>query len=100
LQTHHTIGNNVFITKRSVLDDIEKWLLDLCEQNESLRTFDETEFRPLIAKFWLDSCGYNSLGFYGTRRWLQSPLSKHSQTKNALPALLVKNVVRFLKRSP
>jgi glycosyltransferase involved in cell wall biosynthesis len=76
LEIINLIGNNVFITSKIVLFQIENCLLDLVEQNKTLNIFNENSFNVFIHKFWIDSCGNSNLGLQAITIYLKSPLSK------------------------
>jgi glycosyltransferase involved in cell wall biosynthesis len=79
LRIHNSIGNNEFITSLEQLKAIEKWLLNLVQQNQKLKMFEEQLFINIMYKFWLDSCGNTNLGFKAFNCY------KHSALKNLLP---------------
>lgn len=76
LNVHHLIGNNTFITAPKQLSDIEKWLVSLIDQNKLKKVFAEKEMERVIQKFWLDCCGFTSLGLFAYRSYFASRISK------------------------
>lgn len=74
LQVHNSIGNNVFITSSQQLNEIEAWLLQLKQQNLSVKWMKEEAFRKVLHKFWIDSCGYSNLGLKAYNNYLKSDL--------------------------
>lgn len=99
LQTHHLIGNNVFITGASQLKQIEIWLSALIEQNRSKKIFQEKAFERVIHKFWLDSCGYTSLGLLAYRSYFASQISaKVSLSFSSRSGLFLKCLIRRFRQ--
>lgn len=92
---HTRIADNVFIKSLSELEEIEKWLRSLIEQNKNTGHFIQEDFNAVIGKFWLDSCGYTSLGMVAYRAFANSPLSSMQEvsTRDRLK-LLTKCLIR------
>lgn len=99
LLTHHLIGNNIFITSASQLQRIEIWLCALIEQNRRKKILQEKEFERVIHKFWLDSCGYTSLGLFAYRSYFVSQIStKASLTFVVRSGLFLKCLIRRFRQ--
>jgi hypothetical protein len=93
------IGNNVFLSSKMVLFQIENCLLDLREQNKTLKIFNENSFNVFIHKFWIDSCGNTNLGLLAVIIYLKSPLSKIlSVDLTAKFKLILKCIVRRFRK--
>jgi len=89
------IGNNVFIRSLEQLEEIEKLLLHLKEENKKHKTFSETSFKLFLHKFWYDSCGYTNLGLVAYSRYSRSPLAKGIKVSlNKKSRLLTKCLLR------
>jgi len=93
LRALHIVGNNVFITSEEILRDIDKALLSLKKQNESLKKFNTLSFERLLLKFWSDSCGYTNLGMRAFRIFLSSRLSA-SASFSLRFKVLAKSIIR------
>lgn len=98
LEIINLIGNNVFITSKIVLFQIENCLLDLKEQNKILEIFNENSFNVFIHKFWIDSCGNSNLGLQAITIYLKSPLSKLLSVKISTKfKLFLKCLIRIFR---
>lgn len=99
LQIHHLIGNNTFITSDSQLMGIEKWLSSLIEQNRIKKVFEERSFERVIRKFWLDSCGFTSLGLFAYRSFFASPVSLSAPLSfNERTVFFLKCLIRGIRK--
>jgi hypothetical protein len=77
LQTNNIIANNTLITSIGTLKDIEKWLLQLIEQNAKLKSIEPKHFNFFLGKTWYDSCGITNLGLTAYKSYFKSPLAKY-----------------------
>lgn len=73
---HNLIGDNVRITSMLQLNAINNLLLSYIKQNNDLRSFNDSDFKLAMHKFWLDSCGNTSLGWRAFRTYFNSELSQ------------------------
>lgn len=98
IKTLHIIGNNVFINSAFTLKRIE-WVLNrLLDENIRHKKFREESFKKFIHKFWMDSCGYTSLGLTAYKIYHKSSLSKLVKVqRNDRTKLLAKCVIRKFK---
>ncbi len=76
LSIHNLVAGNIFITSKEQLNQIDKWLVNLIQQNNQLKSFDQKAFNFVIARHWADSCGYTNLGVYAYFRFFKSGLKK------------------------
>lgn len=72
---HNIIGDNIFITSKNTLIEIEKWLLELINQNKKIKVLNENSFLFAIQKFWFDSCGFTNLGLYSFFKFRKSEIN-------------------------
>ncbi len=98
-ETHNFIGDNVFITKKSQLIDIEAWLKNLINQNNTKNSIYQKDFNSIILKFWSDSCGNSNLGFFALTSFYNSEIYKQNKIdyKSHLK-LLIKCIIRKFKK--
>lgn len=71
------IGNNIFISSKQNLIEIEKCLIYLYKQNEIHNKFNESSFKRFMFKFWLDSCGNTNLGLSAYFYFFKSSISSY-----------------------
>lgn len=96
-EIHNSIGNNEFITSAKHLKAIENWLMQLAHQNTKLQHFTTQAFQNTLHKFWVDSCGYTSLGFYAYQQYKASPLRNNIKvSQRQLFKLMAKCFIRQL----
>ncbi len=95
LELHNSIGNNEFITSAKHLKAIEHWLIQLAHQNTLLQRFNAEAFQNTLHKFWMDSCGYTSLGLYAYQQYKASPLRNNIKvSQRQLFKLMAKCFIR------
>lgn len=91
----HKIGSHIRITALAELQHVNKLLLGLAEQNSSV--FTANEFKPVLVKTWLDTCGNSSLGVRAFKLAISSELLKENPISfNDKLFLLAKCLVRSL----
>jgi glycosyltransferase involved in cell wall biosynthesis len=92
---HNIVGNNRVIHSLEVLKSIENWLVYLKQQQTGLEKLPTESFDKALHKFWIDSCGYTSLGLKAYYCYRNSELSNlHKTTTLQLIKLFVKCLVR------
>ncbi|MFO0478817.1 MAG: glycosyltransferase family 2 protein [Bacteroidota bacterium] len=79
LMIHCKIGSSELIKNFNDLVESEKWLSNLLIQNAKLKVIDESIFRKVISKQWIDTCGNTNLGLKAFFYYLKSNLSKKAQ---------------------
>lgn len=95
INTLNKLGNNDFINSIELLNQIEKLLMKLVSQNRKLNFAPEKDLDAIVYKFWIDSCGYNNLGFSAFKVYKSSTLSKLMRTSlNVKIKLLLKIILR------
>lgn len=95
IKTLNIIGNNIFIRSYDELLKIGSVLINLRDQNNVLKRFDNVSFNKLLHKFWLDSCGNTSLGLKAYSLFSRSELSNVNKTTGVHKVkLLAKCVLR------
>jgi len=99
LEIHHVIANNSFIRSIEQLNRIEAWLNSLMMQNRSKKMFSEKSFETVIQKFWLDSCGFTSLGLLAYRSYFASQISNNvALTFKERSAFFIKCLIRRFRQ--
>ena len=77
LDAHSRIKNNKKIRTIEELEQIEKWLLKISNQNKKLGNYDQKILQKVIFNRWLKVCNKSkSLHFKMLKKLLFSPLSK------------------------
>ncbi len=100
LATHNLIANNTFITTVEQLNNIEKWLNALIDQNKKNNTIEPGVFNNFMAKMWFDSCGNSNLGLKAFNHFWRSALSAYYPlTFSDKFKLFVKCVLRSFKKN-
>jgi len=96
--THNLVANNQFIHSHAELNKIEKWFLDLIEQNKKQKAIHHEHFSFLLGKMWYDSCGITTLGLSAYKRYFRSPLaSSYPLSFKQRSKLAVKCLIRKFK---
>jgi glycosyltransferase involved in cell wall biosynthesis len=98
LKTHFLISSNVRIRNRQSLREIEKWLLNLIEQNANKIIISRKEFNIAISKMWLDCCGNTNLGLWSYVYFQKSNLKYTTKYYSGFNLkLFVKCIIRWIK---
>jgi glycosyltransferase involved in cell wall biosynthesis len=96
LYIHNAIGSSQMLRSFEELQQAEKWLKSLLDQNKILKLIDELAFEKIIGKQWYDSCGNTNLGLKAFTAYFKSDL------KNLYPGntmkLIMKCIVRKFKK--
>lgn len=74
LNIHDRIGNHEFVTSWEFLLEIEEWLINLIQQNQSKKLIKSEGFNKSIIKNWVDTCGNSNLGWRAYQLCIQSPV--------------------------
>ena len=77
LEIHTIVAENQLIRSHNTLTSIEKWFLNLIQQNEKLKCIEARHFNYWMGKMWFDSCGITSMGLSSYSRYFKSPLAKY-----------------------
>lgn len=75
MKSINIIGNNEFIRTPDELLRISYVLIKLRDLNNDQKIFNNKSLHKLIHKFWVDSCGYTSLGLTAYKIYKSSELS-------------------------
>ena len=98
LKTHFLIASNSRIKETQSIIEIEKWLLNLIEQNTVKQIISGNEFKTVIAKIWLDLCGNTKLGLWSYKYFQNSELKRITNRNPSFNAkLLAKCIIRWIK---
>ena len=98
LKTHFLIVSNTRIKEKKSIVEIEKWLLNLIEQNATKQIIPHNEFEKAISKMWLDCCGNTSLGLWSYFYFQWSQIKQITKINSGFNArLLAKCIIRRLK---
>jgi glycosyltransferase involved in cell wall biosynthesis len=96
LNIHCKIGSSQLLKDFFDLESAEKWLNNLLTQNARLKVIDESIFRKVISKQWIDTCGNTNLGLKAFFYYFKSSLSKITHQEKT--KLLIKCIIRMFKK--
>lgn len=80
LDLNRHIGALTMPNSPTLLNEIEAWLMKLCEANTQAKRYSKISFQKIIAAEWFQVCKFASpLGLHALHTWRASPLSRHWQ---------------------